>query len=392
MKRHNYYFRQKVTEAELDQGFDYAENADHAISTDNSLVGILSGFGVAQHSPTPNLTVDVDGPGVAYDSAGQRVFFASLQNCDVSKDSDDVTTSVVTPGNKKYVSVALKFKRVESDPRLDGYGATVYFTEDESWEFVVRQGAEAGSPTPPPLETDTVLLADVLLTYGMTQVTNSDIFTDRRQEASTFSLAGRYAARYLNGPPLAAIEDLASIIDQHTSGTGFLHEGADLHYNGGNAWHDGTTNPATTVELQLDKIVSDLSADAGAAKIGDSAYSGNPYALASKSVAEHVGLLLEIANYMPIRAFGTIAGTGSIVISRGLHETTPVTKLGTGDYLLKLATPATTGLVCVANQVGAAGNLSCNVAAGSDTDEVEVLTFAGGVATDGTFMFIITGY
>jgi hypothetical protein len=38
-------------------------------------------------------------------------------------------------------------------------------------------------------------------------------------------------------------------------------------YAGGSAWADGTTNPATTVEAQLDKIVSDLTALAGASRI-----------------------------------------------------------------------------------------------------------------------------
>jgi len=44
-----------------------------------------------------------------------------------------------------------------------------------------------------------------------------------------------------------------------------------ITYAGGAAWADGTTNPATTVEAQLDKIVTDLAGTAGAAKIGATA-------------------------------------------------------------------------------------------------------------------------
>lgn len=48
-------------------------------------------------------------------------------------------------------------------------------------------------------------------------------------------------------------------------------EAANITYAGGPAWADGTTNPATTIESQLDKIVSDLAASTGGAKIGGAA-------------------------------------------------------------------------------------------------------------------------
>jgi len=48
---------------------------------------------------------------------------------------------------------------------------------------------------------------------------------------------------------------------------------AETAYAGGPAWRDGVTNPATTVEAQLDKIISDLTGAAGAIKIG---YAGGP--------------------------------------------------------------------------------------------------------------------
>lgn len=45
-----------------------------------------------------------------------------------------------------------------------------------------------------------------------------------------------------------------------------------VQYGGGGAWADGTTNPATTVEGQLDKNITDLAGAAGSAKIGGAAY------------------------------------------------------------------------------------------------------------------------
>lgn len=42
-----------------------------------------------------------------------------------------------------------------------------------------------------------------------------------------------------------------------------------FNYGGGGTWADGTPNPATTVEAQLDKIISDLAGASGAPKIGN---------------------------------------------------------------------------------------------------------------------------
>lgn len=44
-----------------------------------------------------------------------------------------------------------------------------------------------------------------------------------------------------------------------------------ITYAGGGTWADGTTNPSTTVEAQLDKIISDLAPTTGGAKIGGAA-------------------------------------------------------------------------------------------------------------------------
>lgn len=48
---------------------------------------------------------------------------------------------------------------------------------------------------------------------------------------------------------------------------------AGIAYGGGGNWADGTTNPATTVEGQLDKVISDLAGATGTAKIQGAAVS-----------------------------------------------------------------------------------------------------------------------
>jgi hypothetical protein len=282
--RVDWYFRQKVTEAELDGAFDDVEQGIWNLATDLSFFGIVAGLAVAEAS-VPNLTVDVTA-GTAYDQDGARVRIPTLQNLDVSVDSNSVSTAVTTPGNSKIVSVFVKFDRALSDPRTDGNSNTVYFERDESFEFYVTQGAEAASPSPPALESDAVLIADVTIAYGDTQIFDAAInLTGRRQDAfatSTSTLSIR------EGTPLDAITAVLQELDDHITAVANLHPATAIDYAGGPAWADTTTNPATTVEAQLDKIVGDLASQAGnggAYKIGHGTISGTPYAISPATTA-----------------------------------------------------------------------------------------------------------
>jgi hypothetical protein len=249
MNRHDYYFGQHVTDAELDEGFDFAEVADRAMMADEGTFGVCKGFGVAEHSPAPNMTVDVAGPGAAYDQLGQRISFPSLQNCDVSVDHNGAGTAVVNPGNEKIVSVFIKFKRVLSDPRIDDHPATVYFLSSESWEFYVTQGAEGAHPAAPPaLEADAVLLADVHLIFGQASVLNADIMCTsaiadhslRTQWTFPLALTGRYVQKEVKAQAGDAFDGIMGYLSSHFSGTDFEHATADMtapedaghaHYN-----------------------------------------------------------------------------------------------------------------------------------------------------------------
>ncbi len=150
--RLDYFFRQKVTEAELDLGFDLMENADFDFAKDIQFVGAVSGLVVTEHSPTADLTVDISAPGVGYDKTGQRMFVPSLENVDASQDENAVPTTVATPGNERIVSVFIQSDRDLSDPRIDGNSNTVFFRRDLGFKFAVTQGAEAtaGTAVPPP--------------------------------------------------------------------------------------------------------------------------------------------------------------------------------------------------------------------------------------------------
>jgi hypothetical protein len=189
--RVDYYFRQKVTESELDLGFELLERADRNLAADIGLFGLVAGAVPAQHSPLADLSVDLTAPARAYDRAGQRVFFGTGQTVDCSVDQNGLPTEVTAAGNERWVSVFLRFDRSLSDPRTDGNSQQVLFRRDESFALVVRQGPEApaGSARRPDLEEAELLVCDVRRTAGQTQIFGVDLDLTRRQ-AFVFAPAG----------------------------------------------------------------------------------------------------------------------------------------------------------------------------------------------------------
>ncbi|HEX7839689.1 MAG TPA: hypothetical protein VF469_19575, partial [Kofleriaceae bacterium] len=289
--RKDFYFRERVTEAELDSAFADLEDADHDLAADLGFTGVLANAVVSPHAPVPNLTVDVSGPGIALDQLGRRVFFSALQNVNVAQDDNAVSTEVSAVGKEKIVSVFVKFDRALSDPRVDGNSLTVFFRRDEGFRFSVVQGAEAvtGAAVPPALRPDAILLADVTRSFGQAQIGTDAISIARRQDAFVLPGAPRSLRR---GRTSEALSDLLGFYNAHAGGAADRHAAAAIDYAGGNPWADGTTNPAATVEAQLDKIVADLAATGGAARIGATATAGTPGALGAGSVKSQLDALL----------------------------------------------------------------------------------------------------
>lgn len=264
MERLSFYFRQKVTAGELNEALDNAEDADTAALRDSALTGVVSGMAVTAQS-SPNMTVQI-GQGVAYDHTGLRINIPSTQTVNCAQDESAVSTTVLTTGNEKYLSIFVVADRVLSDPRTDGNSQTVYFRQGLTYRLRVVQGAEspAGTAVAPSLDPDAILLADVLLPFGAATVTNGMISVTRRQDV--FTSVGT-ARTVRTGTAAAAVASLNVNYNNHVLGLADAHPGTTIAYGGGGNWKDGTTNPATTVEAQLDKIVSDLATNGGAAKI-----------------------------------------------------------------------------------------------------------------------------
>ncbi|HET9621792.1 MAG TPA: hypothetical protein VFP84_10515 [Kofleriaceae bacterium] len=305
----SFYFRQRVSDAELNAAFDDFESADHALVADLGFIGVLANAVVSPHAPVPNLTVDVSGPGIALDQLGRRLFFSGLQTVNVAQDDNGVATNVSVAGKDKVVSIFLRFDRVPSDPRIDGHSSTVFFRQDEGFKFVVMQGAEAevGNAVPPALRADAILLADVVRRFGQAQINADAISTARRQDAFVLAGAPRAIRR---GRPIEAVADLLGFYNAHVGGTADRHPAAAIDYAGGNtAWADDSQNPATTVEAQLDKIVADLAGQAGAAKIGAAATAGAPTSLVAGSMKSQLDALLGFFNAHVMDPDGAHAAT-----------------------------------------------------------------------------------
>lgn len=185
------YFRQLVDSVFFTSGHDGLEDADRNFAVDIGAIGIISGLVATQHAPTPDLTIDLTGPGTAYDQAGRRMFVpTATSGLDCSQDEDGNPTAVTTPGNERWCSVQLRFDRTLASPEVDGNGVTVYTDQDESFELaVVRAGEFAiGTNTKPALPADGRLICDFRLINGQTQIfTVGDIYTDRRQDFQIFS-------------------------------------------------------------------------------------------------------------------------------------------------------------------------------------------------------------
>jgi len=269
----DYFFRQKVTEAELDLGFELLEQADRSFANDIGVFGIIDGMLASEKAGVPDLTVDLTAPGRAYDQLGRRIFFGTLQNVDLSTDLNGVSTAVQTAGNEKIVSLFIKFERALSDPRTDGNSQQVFFRRDESFEFVVRQGAEAaaGSAVPPPLQPDEVLIVDVTRTFGQTQILNADLSPDptvpgdvgRRQEfifaeASAISVfsGGFNTLAPVTDDVQATLQEIDDELTDHFGAAARRHDAPDVDA----AATVGSPNAlgAGTVRSQLDALLGHL--------------------------------------------------------------------------------------------------------------------------------------
>lgn len=265
MNKHDWYFKQQVTEGDLDEAFDEVEDAIRLAMTDSQLVGISAGGDLVPAEPE-NLTVIMETPCVANDDQGRRIYIASLDPIDVSVDSNLVSTAVVTPGNSKIVSVFIEFDVTLSNPQIDGNSQEVFYDISESFNVILVQSAEAVNPTPPALQSGWLLCGDVRRTYEQTQILEGDISLLRQQVV--FKLASSNLTIDAGTLPGAA-NAILQILDDHIVNVGQAHPASAIEYtDGSGGWADDSDLEATNVQDAIDEIVDDLADLDGASRIG----------------------------------------------------------------------------------------------------------------------------
>lgn len=92
---------------------------------------------------------------MAYDSNGNKISLNAVTEKDIA--------SHIPGADNRYITYSLRFIRNDSNQQIDGYGNTVYYENNESFEIVEHLGNIATSPTKPVMTSDDVVLCDLFV-------------------------------------------------------------------------------------------------------------------------------------------------------------------------------------------------------------------------------------
>jgi hypothetical protein len=377
--RVDFYFRQRVTEAELDLALSLLERADRNLAADLGIYGIIAGAIPAPHSPVADLTVDLTAPARAYDNLGQRIFFGTGQNVNCAIDLVGIPTDVATAGNERWLGIFLRFKRQLSDPRTDGNSQQVFFRRDESFELVVRQAPEgpAGLAPKHALQPDELLVCDVRRRPGQTQILSADLDLTRRQ-AFIFAQGTAVAVQTgtwtilspLGNTVQAAFDEVDAELHDHFTGSTRRHSASAVDYT-----PHGFIG-AGDVQAALDELVdglTDTTAGApGASLVGADAAPGTPHALSPGTVDLQLSQLLGFLN----THVGASSGAHhASAISATAHNYVGATNVQSQLQEIVTDLAATTSGVSGASRVGgdAVTGTPNSLASGTVRDQLAVL-------------------
>lgn len=230
MDRSDFYFEQLVTEGEMDQAFDDVERMERDKILEFDLWGVHNGLVVSQHG-AGDLTVDISA-GAAHNDLGERIEVPSLLNPDLSSYEPS------TPGESVWIRLCLKQDRALSDPRIDGDLDPVDYRQTESYELVIVVGTPAVGPSKPSVPANHVLLADIELVNGQTQILDADIDAE-------WTLGERMLCEIIRGGKLNTqdihfnssldliIKNLAQVILSSGTGAGLTTSGRNVVLGGG---------------------------------------------------------------------------------------------------------------------------------------------------------------
>jgi hypothetical protein len=283
--RLRFFFDELVTDGDMNLAFDQVEEADWRLASDLGVFGILGGAVPVPHQPVPDLSIDLTGPARAYDRLGRRVFVGAALTVGLEYDSDGTPTAVSAVGLERWLSVSLRFTRAEYDPRTDGNSQVIQFRQDETAEYIVRIGPEAPAGTAQrlPLESDELLVCDVIRRQGQTEVVATDIDTGRRQ-TFVMSAAEAIAAQpglwqtvHPTAPTVqSALDAVDGVLTEHVAGVAHRHR----------AEHIDVAPPAFLTRPNVQELVTELvdalgsnAGTPGAARVGAIGVPTSPIAL-----------------------------------------------------------------------------------------------------------------
>ena len=283
MNLFDWYFRQIVNQSEMDQAFDWAEEAQWDLAKDLMSQPVLGGAfyggiqdgGTVTEQAVPDLTVQITDI-VAYGKSGEPIKDETPSvNVDVSQDEYGTSTVVTVGGESRIISIFARYKRDLTTPAVDGNGLTVYTKRLDSMEYFVRMGTSAVGPSAPPLLSDALLVMDIARANGQMTIQNTDMSDSRREDWIRFSGA-TILSDFIHGTSKSAFYEVFQILDILAAGGATFSFTAD--------WWDsqavqGSAPPIIFVGEALNAIVYDLSLAAspeGAQYVGKAATTGTP--------------------------------------------------------------------------------------------------------------------
>lgn len=359
--RKNFYYRQKVLEAELDGAFDGLESADLALALDQDLCartppadkssygGITTGFTVT-HAGDLDFNITA---GSAYDEQGRRAATASTLQLTVSNQGDTAIGAAGTPagasaeptlGNERWVSAYLVYDRLESDERYDGYNYPVLFERAESFHFNVVAGTEKSigsllDADKPARESGKLLVFDARIKNeaGTTVYVSHDV--DRKEWFLNLTAANAPHLTIENkGNVRDAVKILLDHINDHVGGLTNLHPASVIETTITSLWADGVKGAyglSTVLSDALNNLMEDLNSTtepAGVKHLGAKAQApglttpppsqASPAELSAGTLEDQLTELLEAVN-------GRIFRGGDSGIAGVLSPETDGTALGT---------------------------------------------------------------
>lgn len=359
MLRKDFYFRQIVTEGELDAAFDGAESAEQSLAVDNDLAQKANGSGVPFSTPdTPDfnallggifsgLTVTISGlsatvaAGKAYDYLGRRIAVPIDLTVDLSATGDTAlgeggvptggsSTGGISSGQFRYILLMVYFNRLTSDPRTDGNSNTVYFNRAESFQFRVKMSNPSATPTIPGGDANCIILGAFKRDDADTIV--AEDYSTRGDWIRTYAIYSGSAlptaqaedgtlgdVNFIRGTPRQAIIKLRNAINlgsvnyaNHISQSApqDKHAAKNIDFTATTAgWADGggglpTVAGGGTVSFGLQATIESIivalgnttSGQGGTKKIGGASLTGSPVAVASGTLRSQLQAIVDGLN------------------------------------------------------------------------------------------------